>query len=204
MRESSICGCIVEEDRFGLLGIAVLKHNDDRCFAGDARYSHQNYTVYRGHVHGDSLSKVGGSKIAYRVLPPAVKATDWVAGGVGLWWLFAADGEHVLYTLDEGTGYIAVVDSVTVYGATDVGAVKAGGVYAQFQNVRLDRIPANSTAGVVYFSAPKSDRVSIWPVIAPNVEGSTMFHSTVPRCAAVVKGTFSLWSYFFYGLFLNI
>jgi hypothetical protein len=50
--KSSQCGCIVDEDRVGVIGLGATPHSDGKCWNGDGRYSHSRYPVVRGTVVG--------------------------------------------------------------------------------------------------------------------------------------------------------
>lgn len=73
------------------LVLANLKYSGS-CYNYE-RYNNYNYTVRVGTV---------SSFPAYMVFPPTSKASDWVAGGTGIYFRFAQKVEHFVYTLVDG------------------------------------------------------------------------------------------------------
>jgi len=93
--------------------LANLKYGGS-CYNFE-RYNNYNYSVSVGTV---------SSFPAYMVYPPASKATDWVAGGTGIYFRFKRKVEHFVYTLADGA-LVRVADvpeaDVTVGGFVNTG-----------------------------------------------------------------------------------
>ena len=161
-RGSSVCeGTINGRESLSNVGIATMRqasaNGDGSCYTS-ARYANSDYRVEKGTIRGGPVSAVIEYE-AYRVHPAATAATEWVACGTELFFKFANEGEHHLYTL-AGTGVKPVGKTVTV---TSVADFVGGGI-----DIR------SITNAQVYFAVPSSVRVSSWPKNGA-VERATLF-----------------------------
>jgi hypothetical protein len=148
----------------GIIGeIALLSSfYQNGCYT-NAKYSHQDWKVENGTLE----SSDGRSFTAYRIYPPAVKATSFHAGDKEVYIRSAKTGDLKLYSFD-GTSFSKVTNARATSGQIAV----TQGVFAP-TGIAADRLQEP----MIYMFDLEDARLSAWPLLpgsSEQVVGATL------------------------------